>query len=165
MNRKMRAGIAGFCLCASAGLVAFAQASQSPGLPLLTEEEAVFLRLADDARVLPAALRGAGPRIELQAPATKRDASGQEIAETGEDAELVASFAKKEDVDMSKFEVEIRNGDRVLSLTDRLRPYLSENRLDARHLRIPPGRFEIAIRIEDKKERLAERSYLWVVKD
>ena len=165
MNKTKPAGLAGLFLAALLACGAFAQDAAAPGLVLLSEAEAVALSLGENAKVISAAVRGPGPRIHLESPALRQDAEGQEIAETEAEAKLVALFADKDKVDMGKFEMEVRNGNRVLSLTDRLRPYITENRLDARHLRIPPGRFEIDIRIEDKQGRVAEKNYLWVVKN
>lgn len=161
MNRLGKAMAGGIFLAASGSAAEPAGAETW----LVTEAEAAAFRLPVGARVLPAAVRAPGPRIDLRLPNVQRK-EGQDIAETEGDAALLAAFLRtREDVDMDKFEVELRNGNRYLSLTERLRPYLQDNRLDARHFYMPEGRFEIAIRIEDKKGRPAEKSYLWVVRD
>jgi hypothetical protein len=160
MSIARAALMGGICLWA-------AQASAAAGTALaptwlITEEEAALFRLPANARVIPAAVRAPGPRIDLKAPQLALK-DGQEVAETEGDAELLAAFLKtREEVDMDKLEVELRNGNRFLSLTERLRPYLLDNRLEARHFYIPEGKFEIAIRIEDKKGRPTEKnSLMW----
>ena len=167
MMKTMQVAIMGLSLCVIMDTGAFAGEYEPSGFTLLSEEEAALLRLDDNAKVITATVRGPGPRIHLESPPLRQDAEGQEIAETEANAEakLMAIFSEKDKVDMGKFEMEIRNGNHLVSLTDRLRPYVTENRLDARHLRIPPGRFNIDIRIEDKQGHAAEKSYLWVVRN
>jgi hypothetical protein len=164
MIRAKHIGTVGLCFSALIGPGACAE---DQVLTLLTEQEANDLRLDDNAKVISATVRGPGPRIHVESPPLRQDADGQEIAETQANAEvmLMALFAEKHKVDMGTFEMEIRNGNHIVSLTERLRPCISENRLDARHLRIPPGRFNIGIRIEDKQGHVAEKSYLWVVRN
>ena len=166
MIKAMQVALMGLFLCVIMDIGAFAGEYESSGITLLSEEEAALLRLDDNAKVISATVRGPGPRIHVESPPLRQDADGQEIAETHANAEamLTTMFAEKHKVDMGTFEMEIRNGNHIVSLTDRLRPSITENRLDARHLYIPPGRFEIAIRIEDKQGRLTEKSYLWVVR-
>jgi hypothetical protein len=166
MSRIKQIVIVGLLLAGILSYGAYAAPDQ-PTLNLLSEEEAMHLRLDENTKVISATVRGRhhGPRILVEFPALRLDAEGQEIAETDAEAKLITLFSEKEKVDMGKFEMEFRKGNRIVSLTDRMRPYITENRLDARHLLIPPGRFEIAIRIEDKQGRMAERSYLWVVRN
>ncbi len=167
MRMAKHISIVGLCLYAMTGSGACAEQLEPPELTLLTENEAALLRLDKNAKVISETVRGPGPRIHLESPPLRQDAEGQEIAETEANAEakLMAIFSEKDKVDMGKFEMEIRNGNHLVSLTDRLRPYVTENRLDARHLRMPSGRFHIGIRIEDKQGHLTEKSYLWVVKN
>jgi len=134
-------------------------------LDLMNIQEAEQMRLAPDAQVINSVMRGTGPRIILEWPALIADTASQQIAETNSETQLTVLFSEKQQVDMSKFELEFRNDNRVLRLSERLRPYINENLLDVRHLRIPSGRFEVTIRIEDKKGHIAEKSYLWVVKN
>lgn len=162
MSKTRLARIIGLCLYA---IAAYGVAASDAGLTLLSEQEAAVLRLDADAKVISATVRGAGPRINIESPMLRQDAEGLAIAETNPEAMLVALFTEKDKVDMGRLEVEFRNGNRVVSLTNRLRPYLTENKLDARHLRIPPGRFEMVFRIEDKKGQLAEKNYVWIVKN
>ena len=158
MNITIKTVIGGFCLSAAAGFAAPAAEPTVTDGWLISEEEAAQFRLPENARVIPSTVRAPGPRIDVTSPHLQQK-GGQDIAETDGDAEMLAAFLKtREEVDMDKFEVELRNGNRFLSLTERLRPYLRDNRLDARHFHIPEGRFEIAIRIEDKKGRQAEKS-------
>lgn len=165
MKIPFQTGMAGLLWCATLGIGANAAEPRQAGFLLFSEEEAARQRLDGNAVLHKRHIsRGSGPRIELKAPRLVLDAGGREIAETGSDAELVVEFSGTDTVvDMSTLEVESRNGDRVLSLTERLRPYLRENRLDARHLRIPRGKFEIFISIEDKDGEAAQRNYVWVV--
>ncbi|MCX7096507.1 MAG: hypothetical protein NTV43_01220 [Methylococcales bacterium] len=162
MSKTTPARIIGLCLYAMA---AYGMADTDAGLTLLSEQEAAALRLDANTKIINATVRGAGPRINIESPLLRQNAEGLAIAETNPEAMLVALFTDKDKVDMGRLEVEFRNGNRVVSLTNRLRPYLTENKLDARHLRIPPGRFEMVFRIEDKKGQLAEKNYVWIVKN
>jgi hypothetical protein len=162
MSKTIPVRIIGLCLYA---IAAYGMADVDAGLSLLSEQEAAALRLDANTKVISTTVRGAGPRINIESPLLRQDAEGLAIAETHAEAMLVALFTEKDKVDMGRLEVEFRNGNRVVSLTNRLRPYLSENKLDARHLRIPPGRFEMVFRIEDKKGQLAEKNYVWIVKN
>ena len=112
-----------------------------------------------------------GPDIQVLSPTVRKGSKNEERLETGEDTKLSVLFAKltpdSPEVDMDTFKVMMRKGADWLEITQRLLPYLQkqENRLEAKHLRIPPGTYAIAFKIKDVKRNASEKGLLLVVQN
>ena len=142
------------------------------GFELFTPEEASQLNLTDaDLQTgLKPTIRKrgllVGPKINFQMPATHEDKDGSLIVEMHANSPLAIEFIPTvADVDMDSLEVEAEKGLFSVSLTDRLRPYLHGNKLEAKEIKIPNGHFTVNIHIADKKGTSTEKDYLFVVGD
>jgi hypothetical protein len=64
---------------------------------------------------------------------------------------------------MNSLDVEAKKGLFSVSLTDRLKPYIHGNKLEANKIKIPQGQFTVIIRIADRIGTFSEKAYLFLV--
>jgi hypothetical protein len=139
-------------------------------LELLTPEEASQLHLADtDIREeLPFSSKtrslSIGPKINFKTPPTRQDSDGIILVELRGNSQLLIDFLKTQaEVDMNSLDVEAKKGMFSVSLTDRLKPYIHGNKLEANEIKIPPGQFTVIIRIADRVGTFTENAYRFLV--
>ena len=137
-----------------------------PGPVLLTPEEAQQLWMADEDWQSRPRLRGLprGPRVLVQRPPV-RDTEDGPIIETAPPMDFVVFFEQNvAPVNMDSLEIKARKGLFSMSLTPRLKPYISGSSLEAQGLTIPEGKFLIQIEIEDTAGARTVQSYRLEVK-
>lgn len=130
-------------------------------LVLLTPDEAAQLRLGPEDRAARPLLRSLpkGPRIIVREPAVKDSADGA-VIETTPSTRFVISFEQnRAPVDMESLEVKARKGLLAVSLTPRLKPFVSGTTLRSEALTIPEGRFLVQIEIVDIAGARTTESY------
>ena len=139
-------------------------------LELLTPEEASQLHLTDtDMREeLPFSAKtrslSIGPKINFKTPSPRQDPDGIILVEIRGNSQLLIDFLKTQaEVDMSSLDVEAKKGLFSVSLTDRLKPYIHGNKLEANEIKIPPGQFTVIIRIADRVGTSTEKAYRFLV--
>ena len=139
-------------------------------LELLTPEEANQLHLTDtDTREeLPFSPKlrslSIGPKINFKTPPTRQDPDGIILVEMHENSQLSIDFLQTQaEVDMNSLDVEAKKGIFSVSLTDRLKPYIHGNKLEADEIKIPPGQFTVIIRIADRVGTSTEKAYRFLV--
>jgi hypothetical protein len=139
-------------------------------LELLTPEEASQLHLTDtDIREeLPFSAKtrslSIGPKINFKTPPTRQDSDGIILVELRGNSQLLIDFLKTQaEVDMNSLDVEAKKGLFSVSLTDRLKPYIHGNKLEANEIKIPPGQFTVIIRIADRVGTFTEKAYRFLV--
>ena len=139
-------------------------------LELLTPEEASRLDLTDTEirEQLPFSAKtrslSIGPKINFKTPPTRQDPDGIILVEMRENSQLSIDFLKTQaEVDMNSLDVEAKKGLFSVSLTDRLKPYIHGNKLEANKIKIPPGQFTVIIRIADRIGTFTEKAYLFLV--
>jgi hypothetical protein len=139
-------------------------------LELLTPEEANRLHLTDtDIREeLPFSAKtrslSIGPKINFKTPPTHQDPDGIILVELRGNSQLLIDFLKTQaEVDMNSLDVEAKKGLFSVSLTDRLKPYIHGNKLEANEIKIPPGQFTVIIRIADRTGTVTEKAYRFLV--
>ncbi len=124
------------------------------GVVLLTPEEAQQWHLAEEDWRQPRPrplLRGLshGPRVVIQRPPVKDTGDGP-IIEAVPPVDFVISFEQNPaPVDMGSLEIKAKKGLLSMSLTDRLKPYVRGESLQAEGVNIPAGKFFIQIEIAD----------------
>ncbi|MFM8331812.1 MAG: hypothetical protein ACKN9T_08995 [Candidatus Methylumidiphilus sp.] len=112
-----------------------------------------------------------GPEIQVLSPTLREDAAGDVRLETGEEVRLEVKFAKltpaSAEVDMRSFAAVMRKGGDWVPITERLKGYLrvSEQRLDAPRLRVPPGTYALKLKIKDTQGNGSESGFWLVVRD
>ena len=139
-------------------------------LELLTPEEARLLHLTDtDMREkLPFSSKtrslSVGPKINFKTPPTRQDPDGNILVEMRGNSQLSIDFLQTQaEVDMNSLDVEAKKGLFSVSLTDRLKPYIHGNKLEANEIKIPPGKFTVIIRIADRVGTSTEKAYRFFV--
>lgn len=166
-----------FVLIFFLALVFFSLALQSRSihadkLELLTPEEASQLHLTDTdlSEALPLSSRqrtlSIGPKIDFKAPPTRQDSDGFILVEMRENSPLSIDFLQTQaEVDMDSLDVEAQKSLFSVSLTDRLKPYIHGNKLEANEIKIPPGKFTVIIRIADRIGTFTEKAYRFSVRE
>ena len=105
-----------------------------------------------------------GPKINFKTPPTRQDPDGIILVEMRENSQLSIDFLKTQaEVDMNSLDVEAKKGLFSVSLTDRLKPYIHGNKLEANKIKIPQGQFTVIIRIADRIGTFTEKAYLFLV--
>ena len=139
-------------------------------LELLTPEEASRLHLTDTEirEQLPFSAKtrslSIGPKINFKTPQTRQDPDGITLVELRKNSQLSIDFLKTQaEVDMNSLDVEAKKGLFSVSLTDRLKPYVHGNQLEANKIKIPPGQFTVIIRIADRIGTFTEKAYRFLV--
>ena len=139
-------------------------------LELLTPEEASRLHLTDTEirEQLPFSAKtrslSIGPKINFKTPQTRQDPDGITLVELRKNSQLSIDFLKTQaEVDMNSLDVEAKKGLFSVSLTDRLKPYIHGNKLEANKIKIPQGQFTVIIRIADRIGTFTEKAYLFLV--
>jgi len=139
-------------------------------LELLTPEEASLLHMTDTD--MPEKLSfssktrslSIGPKINFKTPPTRQDPDGIILVEIRGNSQLSIDFLKTQaEVDMNSLDVEAKKGLFSVSLTDRLKPYIHGNKLEADEIKIPPGQFTVIIRIADRVGTSTEKAYRFLV--
>jgi len=140
-------------------------------LELLTPEEASLLHLTDtDMREeLPFSSKlrslSIGPKINFRMPPTRQDPDGIILVEMSGNSQLSIDFLQTQaEVDMNSLDVEAKKGLFSVSLTDRLKPYIHGNKLEANEIKIPAGQFTVIIRIADRVGTFTEKAYRFLVR-
>jgi hypothetical protein len=133
---------------------------------LLTPGEATQLRLGPEDRFSRPLLRSlaAGPRIVVREPRVKDTPDGS-VIETTPLTRFVISFEQtRAPVDMESLEIRARKGFFSVSLTPRLKPYVTGTNLRADTVTIPEGSFRVQIEIVDTAGARTTESYRLEVK-
>ena len=123
---------------------------------LLSPEEASTIDLPDEEWAQPLTTRGPspGPVIELLEPEPEVGEDGPAIVAPSPLSLRARFTAKDRPVDMDSLEIIGRRKSfppATVDLTDRLREYVTEDRLEARDLKIPRGRYLIEVAIADEE--------------
>jgi hypothetical protein len=158
-KRTIGIGIVVVVLC---GLSASrAQPGRAAGPILFTPQDAEGLRLTEEEWTKPLRTReiSVGPRIVFQRPQVREAAQGP-LLETSTPVDLLVVFeARGVAVDMQSLRVQACKGLFCKSLTETLRPYIRETRVEARDVQVPEGRFAIKIDITDLQGRKTSGTY------
>ena len=152
------------------GSLAIVAACGGPSEPevvvLMTEEEAAEARVADAEWVVTERLRGAGPQIVVLEPQIEATPKGL-TAEVGKPFNLQVQFEDAgQPVDMASLRVRAKIGFLPkITLTEKLRPFITETVLDGRALEVPKGKYLIEISISDTEGATSSETIRVRVKD
>jgi hypothetical protein len=138
-----------------------AQSGRTSGPVLFTPQDAEGLRLTEEEWTEPTRSReiSVGPRIVFQMPQVREAAQGP-MLETSTPMDLLVAFeARGAAVDMQSLRVQACRGPFCRSLTETLRPYIRETRVEAKNVQVPEGRFAIKIDITDLQGRKTSEAY------
>jgi hypothetical protein len=158
-RRKIGISIVVVVLCGLS--VSGAQPRRAAGPVLFTPQDAAVLRLTEQEWTEPMRLRAisGGPRIVFQRPPVREAAQGP-LLETSTPMDLLVAFeARGAAVDMQSLRVQACKGLFCKSLTETLRPYIRETRVEAKDVQVPEGRFAIQVAIADLQGRKTSEAY------
>jgi len=100
----------------------------------------------------------AGPDIVFEKPVQNTSADG--IITINSPSDLEIAFKEKQSpVDMGSLDISAEKGFFSVSLTSKLKPYIQGNRIVARNLEIPKGKFVIVINVADQQGKKTSTSY------
>lgn len=108
-----------------------------------------------------------GPQITVHKPQHVKFIEDNPTMQSNSPLDLLVVFEKNNaPVDIQSLEVRAQKGFFKKSLTDRLRPFINENIINAESLKIPSGKFLIVVSISDTQGRKTVKKYqLEVSKD
>ena len=154
-------------LSIAAGLLIFFAAESWAASFFLTEQEARELQLSDvEWDMPPIVTRGVppGPVISISSPVLIDDKNP--TLEGVSPLSLMVTFQENSaPVDMDSLEVTAKKGFFSKSLTDRVKPFVNGNSLEASGLKVPEGKFRIEILIADVQGNQTSMEYRLVVKN
>jgi len=129
---------------------------------LISFEEARQLQLTDDEWLeKPLVMRSVsnGPEISILKPQINNDDIGA-VIETSSPTDLLVLFKEKSSpVAMDSINILAKKGMFKKNLTDRLKKYISGEKIDARELMLPSGKFLIIVEISDSSGRKTVEEY------
>lgn len=154
-------------VCVVLNLLLFNPTQGRAGSFFLTEQEALELTLNEaEWNMPPIVTRGIppGPVISISSPSLIDDKNP--TLEGASPLNLMVTFKENSaPVDMKSLEVTAKKGFFSKSLTDRVKPFVHGNSLEASGLKVPEGKFRIEILIADIQGNQTSMEYRLVVKN